>query len=246
METYNENYFLYPLKDATKGKNYINGHNSNDNMFNDNMFDDNMFDDNMLKDQNSYVQIFLNKNEVILQNDKLIISVNHPNIRNIVNHNPFLLKFIDKMVLENDTVRLKNEELYFTGSEMTQTQDKNSNTNISLLYKMLQDSNYNKNGYMDNTNIKNDAHMNENNHNHIMLSDCKDINNRSNYNDQNNLKRRPVPPPPAGQTFPLHSNQLLQIPTSPAKHPRPPKTLVKTQRRFQRLRSRPRMHAQHC
>ncbi|ETW49706.1 hypothetical protein PFMALIP_02239 [Plasmodium falciparum MaliPS096_E11] len=261
METYNENYFLYPLKDATKGKNYINGHNSNDNMFNDNMFndnmfddnmfDDNMFDDNMLKDQNSYVQIFLNKNEVILQNDKLIISVNHPNIRNIVNHNPFLLKFIDKMVLENDTVRLKNEELYFTGSviyfpimnkmipvflcayildnnknflflkkEMTQTQDKNSNTNISLLYKMLQDSNYSKkkniynlkdwlfsrqrywgepfpflykmkdkNGYMDNTKIKNDDHMNENNHNNNMLSDCKDINNFSNYNDQNNNKK---------------------------------------------------------
>ncbi|KOB60978.1 hypothetical protein PFHG_02762 [Plasmodium falciparum HB3] len=251
METYNENYFLYPLKDATKGKNYINGHNSNDNMFNDNMFNDNMFDDNMLKDQNSYVQIFLNKNEVILQNDKLIISVNHPNIRNIVNHNPFLLKFIDKMVLENDTVRLKNEELYFTGSviyfpimnkmipvflcayildnnknflflkkEMTQTQDKNSNTNISLLYKMLQDSNYSKkkniynlkdwlfsrqrywgepfpflykmkdkNGYMDNTKIKNDDHMNENNHNNNMLSDCKDINNFSNYNDQNNNKK---------------------------------------------------------
>ncbi|SOS78179.1 leucine--tRNA ligase, putative [Plasmodium sp. gorilla clade G1] len=255
METYNENYFLYPLKDATKGKNYINGHNSNDNMlkdnmFNDNMLKDNMFDDNMLKDQNSYVKIFLNKNEVILQNDKLIISVNHPNIRNIVNHNPFLLKFIDKMVLENDTVRLKNEELYFTGSviysplinkmipvflcayildnnknflflkkEMTQTQDKNSNTNISLLYKMLQDSNYSKkkniynlkdwlfsrqrywgepfpflykmkdkNGYMDNTKIKNDDHMNENNHNN-MLSDCKDINNFSNYNDQNNNKK---------------------------------------------------------
>ncbi|KYN99368.1 leucine--tRNA ligase, putative [Plasmodium reichenowi] len=170
METYNENYFLYPFKDATKSKNYINDHNNNDNMFNDNMFNDSMFND-----QNSYVKIFLNKNEVILQNDKLIISVNHPNIRNIVNHNPFLLKFIDKMVLENDTVRLKNEELYFTGSviyspiinkmipvflcayildnnknflflkkDMTQPQDKNSNTNISLLYKMLQDSNYSK------------------------------------------------------------------------------------------------------
>ncbi|SOV75713.1 leucine--tRNA ligase, putative [Plasmodium sp. gorilla clade G3] len=159
METYNENYFLYAFKHATKGINDINDHNN----------------DNMLNEKNSYVKIFLNKNEVILQNDKLIISINHPNIRNIVNHNPFLLKFIDKMVLENDTVRLKNEELYFTGSviyspvinkiipvyvcayildnnknflflkkEMIYSHDKDTNTNISLLYKLLQDSKYSK------------------------------------------------------------------------------------------------------
>ncbi|KYO00867.1 putative leucine--tRNA ligase [Plasmodium gaboni] len=97
---YNANYFLYNFKDNIKSNDFINDHNN----------------ENVLSEKNCYVNIFLNKNEFICQNDKLIISVNHPNIRNIVNHNPFLLKFIDKMILEKDTVRLKNEELYFTGS----------------------------------------------------------------------------------------------------------------------------------
>ncbi|SPJ10000.1 leucine--tRNA ligase, putative [Plasmodium sp. DRC-Itaito] len=159
MQSYNSNYFLYAFKGRTKSKNDINDHNN----------------DNMLNEKNSYVKIFLNKNQVITQNDKLIISVNHPNIKNIVNHNPFLLKFIDKMLLEDDTVRLKNEELYFTGSVIycpitnkiipvyvcayildnnknflflekgiIYSHDKDRSNNISLLYNLLQDSNYSK------------------------------------------------------------------------------------------------------
>ncbi|ANQ06852.1 Leucyl-tRNA synthetase [Plasmodium coatneyi] len=64
----------------------------------------------------SYVKIFLNEKEAIFPGDKLLISVNHPKIEQIVNGNKFLLNFVRTAVKQNDTERLKNERIFFTGS----------------------------------------------------------------------------------------------------------------------------------
>ncbi|GAB65113.1 leucyl-tRNA synthetase putative [Plasmodium cynomolgi strain B] len=64
----------------------------------------------------SYVKIFLNEKEAIFQGDKLLVSVNHPNIHQIVNRNKFLRSFVSTAVRQNDMDRLKNERILFTGS----------------------------------------------------------------------------------------------------------------------------------
>ncbi|EUD67108.1 leucyl-tRNA synthetase [Plasmodium inui San Antonio 1] len=64
----------------------------------------------------SYVNIFLNEKEAIFQGDKLLVSVNHPNIDQIVNRNESLLTFVNTAVRQNDTERLTNERILFTGS----------------------------------------------------------------------------------------------------------------------------------
>ncbi|GAW79624.1 leucine--tRNA ligase [Plasmodium gonderi] len=63
-----------------------------------------------------YVKIFLNYKEAIFQRDKILISVNHPNIKQIVNKRKYLLNFVRKTVKQSDNERLKNESIYFTGS----------------------------------------------------------------------------------------------------------------------------------
>ncbi|CRG93507.1 leucine--tRNA ligase, putative [Plasmodium gallinaceum] len=67
-------------------------------------------------EEDTYVKIFLNKNEGLLENNKIIVSVNHPNINRIVNNDQFLLKYISEEIIKNDTSRLKNDKLYFSGS----------------------------------------------------------------------------------------------------------------------------------
>ncbi|SCO65790.1 leucine--tRNA ligase, putative [Plasmodium vivax] len=68
------------------------------------------------KEEDLYVKIFLNEKEAIFQGDKLLVSVNHPNIHQIVNGNESLLAFVSEAVRQNDTERLKNERILFTGS----------------------------------------------------------------------------------------------------------------------------------
>ncbi|SCA48531.1 leucine--tRNA ligase, putative [Plasmodium ovale] len=63
-----------------------------------------------------YVDIFLNENESILQNDKLLVSVNHLNIKKLLNGNKNLLQFVKKTYSQCDTDRLKDEHIYFSGS----------------------------------------------------------------------------------------------------------------------------------
>ncbi|CAA9990261.1 leucine--tRNA ligase, putative [Plasmodium knowlesi strain H] len=63
-----------------------------------------------------YVKIFLNEKEAIFPGDKLVVSVNHPKIDKIVNGKKCLLNFVRRGIRENDTERLKNEQIFFTGS----------------------------------------------------------------------------------------------------------------------------------
>ncbi|SBT74844.1 leucine--tRNA ligase, putative [Plasmodium malariae] len=67
-------------------------------------------------DDDIYVKIFLNENEAILENDKILVSVNHPNIKKIVNENKILLDFVNETVVQKDTERVKNDKIYFSGS----------------------------------------------------------------------------------------------------------------------------------
>ncbi|CRH03746.1 leucine--tRNA ligase, putative [Plasmodium relictum] len=67
-------------------------------------------------EKDTYVKIFLNRNEALLENDKIIVSVNHPNINKIVNNDEFLLKYVSQTITKNDISRLKNDEIYFSGS----------------------------------------------------------------------------------------------------------------------------------
>ncbi|KJP89519.1 hypothetical protein AK88_00730 [Plasmodium fragile] len=64
----------------------------------------------------TYVKIFLHEKEAIFDGDKLLISVNHPDIHQIVNGNNTLLSFVSRAVRQNDTERLKDERILFTGS----------------------------------------------------------------------------------------------------------------------------------
>ncbi|SCM21450.1 leucine--tRNA ligase, putative [Plasmodium chabaudi adami] len=64
----------------------------------------------------NYVNIFITQNDSILENDKIIISIEHPDIHKIINGNKFLENIINEKILQDDMTRLKDDKIYFSGS----------------------------------------------------------------------------------------------------------------------------------
>ncbi|SBT31988.1 leucine--tRNA ligase, putative [Plasmodium ovale wallikeri] len=118
-----------PFPDLCNDINLLHGKRNNYTTFYSNQSENNMVktDYNFMRLQNGeeemknkkndlYVDIFLNENESILQNDKLLVSVNHTNIKKILNGNKNLLQCVKKTYSLCDTDRLKDEDIYFSGS----------------------------------------------------------------------------------------------------------------------------------